>query len=160
VITIAGLRFGYRRGALYDGFDLRLDRPGAMRRASVMALALIGLLFAGIVVAEHHDGYRASEAASALAAVRAPVIEPTQVGIPRGAGGDARTDAGTISLLEAERIGEIVLELGADADYDLGGLHGPPRPPTLRPYAAAATGAETAIKVAPADPPAEPPRAD
>jgi ABC-2 type transport system ATP-binding protein len=52
VITIDGLRFGYRRGALYDSFDLRLTQPGVHALfgrngsgKSTLLKLLAGLLF-------------------------------------------------------------------------------------------------------------------
>jgi hypothetical protein len=72
----------------------------------------------------------------------------------------ARTPHGTVSFDHAEDIGEIVLELGDDASYELGGLHGPPPPVTLRNLDGTPRLQPPAEKTAPADGPAEPPRAD
>lgn len=72
----------------------------------------------------------------------------------------ARTAHGTVALEHAESVGNVVLELGADAEYELGGLHGPPRPVTLRPFEASPAVTDAAPKPAPDSPPAEPPRGD
>ena len=71
-----------------------------------------------------------------------------------------RTINGKVSLDQYPRIGEVVLELGEDAEYELGGLRGPPRAPVLRKFQDDAPAPAPVPKVAPTEPPAEPPRAD
>jgi hypothetical protein len=70
------------------------------------------------------------------------------------------SERGKVSLDKVEDIGHATLELGKDAEYELGGLHG--KPPEVTLVALPATPPTAPAKVAkpaPADSVAEPPRA-
>lgn len=69
-----------------------------------------------------------------------------------------RASHGTVQLADYETIGQATLELGEEVEYELGGLHGPPRPAILRAYDMPSTA--PAMKTTPAETPPEPPRAD
>jgi hypothetical protein len=95
---------------------------------------------------------------------RCPEHEERTVGsvlVQRGQVGSLEilSERGKVSLGQVEDIGHATLELGEDAEYDLGGLHG--KPPEVTLIALRATPPVAPAKVAkpaPVDPAAEPPR--